>query len=125
VHILHNKLSADSEVRVTSVRAADGEAAKLGEGDKAKVVGPDALVPLLEGVGEWVCDSNGREGERDSEVQELHDELPFIPFPEVQVIPKDISCDEKTDCQGATPIIVEIQYLVLSRRRKTTIFSKI
>ncbi len=47
---------------VTSVRTADEVAAELGELDEANRIRCDAGVPLLEGVGEWICDSNSREG---------------------------------------------------------------
>lgn len=61
-------VSTYTEVWVTSVRAADGETAKLREGDEAEVVGSDAFVPLREWVRKGVRDRNGCENERDGEV---------------------------------------------------------
>ena len=82
---LRKKISDNTytEVWVTSVRTADGETAKLRECDEAEVVRRNALVPLGEGVErvrDGICDNNCREGERDGEVQELHDALGLLPL---------------------------------------------
>ncbi len=58
-----------SDVRIiTSDKTADTGTTYLGEGDEASASGCDASVPYLEWVRGRICDSHGRESERDSKV---------------------------------------------------------